>query len=291
MKLVRFGAPGQERPGVWIDDHFGPGRAGILDVRAAAYDLDDFTPAFFAAGHLARLPALLQEDRRAIIAAAGQRIGPPVAAPGQLLCLGKNYADHAKEFDAEVPTSPVVFCKAPSSWSGPQDPIVVPRDAGRIDAEAELAFVVGRRARRVAEADAMAHVAGYLVLNDVTDRDAQKQGNQWFRGKSTDTFCPAGPWLMTADAVPDPHALRVWSRLNGAPLQEGHTRELIFRIPFLIAFLSRHMTLQPGDIVSTGTPSGVGFACKPPRLLQPGDVIEVGVDGVGALRNPVVAES
>jgi 2,4-diketo-3-deoxy-L-fuconate hydrolase len=291
MKLVRYGAPGAERPGLWLDDHFGPGQAGLLDVRAAAFDIEDFTPDFFARGHLARLPALLQEARPAILAAAGQRLGPPLARPGTLICLGKNYADHAREFDAEIPTSPVLFAKAVTALSGPFDPIVIPADAGRVDAEAELAVVISRRARRVSEADALACVAGYTVLNDVTDRDAQKQGGQWFRGKSTDTFAPLGPWLLTADAVPDPHHLRVWSRLNGEPLQDGHSRDLIFRIPYLIAFISRHLTLMPGDVISTGTPSGVGFACQPPRLLQPGDVIEVGVDGVGVLRNPVRAES
>jgi 2-keto-4-pentenoate hydratase/2-oxohepta-3-ene-1,7-dioic acid hydratase in catechol pathway len=290
MKLVRFGEPGRERPGLWLDNHFGPGRAGILDVRAQAYDLEDFNADFFARGGLARLPALALEARPTILPAQGRRLGPPVATPGKIICVGKNYADHAKEFDAQIPTSPVLFSKAPTAWSGPHDPIVIPREGGRVDAEAELAFVIGRRAKRVAEADAAAHIAGYLALNDVTDRDAQKEGLQWFRGKSSDTFCPAGPWLLTADEAPDPGALRVWSKLNGSPLQEGNTRELMFRIPFLVAFLSRHITLLPGDVISTGTPSGVGFACKPPRLLTAGDTIEVGIDGIGALRNPVVAE-
>lgn len=290
MKLVRFGPPGAERPALWLDDHFGPGRAGLLDIRASAFDLEDFDPSFFAGGHLARLPALLREARPAILAAAGQRLGPPVARPGALIMMGKNYADHAAEFGDPPPTSPVLFSKAVTSLSGPQDPIIIPRDAGRVDAEAELALVIGRTARRVSEGDALDCVAGYTVMNDVTDRDAQKEGGQWFRGKSTDTFGPLGPWLLTADELADPHNLRVWSRLNGAPLQEGRTRDLVFRIPFLIAFLSRHITLQPGDVISTGTPAGVGFACQPPRLLKAGDVIEVGVDGVGALRNPVVAE-
>ena len=291
MKLVRFGAPGAERPGIWLDDHFGPGKAGLLDVRASAFDIEDFNPAFFAAGHLARLPALLREERPAILSAAGQRLGPPIAQPGTIICLGKNYADHAKEFDAEVPTSPVLFAKAVTALNGPFDPILVPREAGRVDAEAELAVVIGRPTRRAREDQAMASVAGYTVLNDVTDRDAQKEGGQWFRGKSSDTFAPLGPWLLTADAVPDAHALRVWSRLNGEPLQDGNTCDLIFRIPYLIAFISRHLTLMPGDVISTGTPSGVGFACKPPRLLKAGDVIEVGVDGVGTLRNTVAAEA
>lgn len=291
MKLVRFGPPGAERPGLWLDDHFGPGRAGLLDVRASAFDLEDFDPSFFARGQLARLPALLREARPSIVAAAGQRLGPPIARPGSLIMLGKNYADHAAEFGDPPPTSPVLFSKSVGSLIGPQDAIIIPRDAGRVDAEAELALVIGRSARRVSEADAMDYVAGYTVLNDVTDRDAQKEGGQWFRGKSSDTFCPLGPWLLTADEVADPHRLRVWSRLNGVPLQEGLTSDLIFRTPFLIAFLSRHLTLHPGDVISTGTPAGVGFACQPPRLLQAGDEIEVGVDGVGALRNPVRAEA
>lgn len=291
MKLVRFGSLGAERPGLWIPDHFGLGQHGILDVRAQAFDLEDYNADFFRRGGLDRLPALAIEPSPKIVRAEGLRLGPPIAMPGQIICMGKNYADHAKEFDAEVPTSPVLFAKAPSSWSGPNDPIIIPRDAGRIDAEAELALVIRRPARRVTEADAWSCIAGYCVLNDVTDRDAQKQGGQWFRGKSTDSFGPAGPWLVTCDELPDPGSCRVWSRLNGQPLQDGHTRDLLFTIPVLLAFLTRHMTLQPGDVISTGTPSGVGFACKPPRLLQPGDVIETGVDGIGALRNPVVAET
>jgi 2-keto-4-pentenoate hydratase/2-oxohepta-3-ene-1,7-dioic acid hydratase in catechol pathway len=289
MRLVRFGPPGAERPGVWMPDAFGPGRHGVLDVRAGAFDIEDFDAHFFGRWGLDRLRGLLAEDRKNLLPAENLRLGPPVARPGKIICLGKNYADHAAEFDAEAPTSPILFSKATTSLIGPADPVVIPPGASRVDAEAELALVIGRRARRVEEIQALEFVAGYAALNDVTDRDAQRDGRQWFRGKSCDTFCPMGPWLVTADELGDPRGLRVYSKLNGRILQDGNTKDMIFPIPHLIAFISRSITLEPGDVISTGTPAGVGFARKPPQLLNAGDVIEVGVDRIGELRNPVTA--
>lgn len=288
MKLVRYGEPGRERPGVWVEDQ--AGHARILDVRAMAFDIEDFNGHFFSHWGVERLRALLKEKDTKWLDAQTARLGPPVARPGKIVCLGKNYADHAAEFDADIPTSPILFSKASTSLTGPHDPIAIPPGSQRVDLEAELAFVIGKTARRVTEAEALGHVAGYTVLNDVTDRDAQRDGKQWFRGKSFDGFCPLGPFLVTPDEVPEPQHLRVWSKVNGATLQDGNTSNMLFAIPHLIAFISATITLEPGDIVSTGTPAGVGFARNPPILLHAGDTVELGVDGVGIQRNSVVAE-
>jgi 2-keto-4-pentenoate hydratase/2-oxohepta-3-ene-1,7-dioic acid hydratase in catechol pathway len=283
MKLCRYGAPGHERPGVWMGDK-------ILDARAMAFDIEDINAHFFSHWGVERLQALLKESGAKWVDAKSVRLGPPVARPGKIICLGKNYADHAAEFDAEIPTSPILFSKATTSLIGPHDPIVLPSGSKRVDTEAELALVIGKTARRVSESDAAAHIAGYTVLNDVTDRDAQRDGKQWFFGKSFDGFCPLGPFLVTPEEVRDPQHLRVWSRLNGVTLQDGNTKNMLFPIPRLIAFISAQITLEPGDIVSTGTPAGVGFARNPPVLLKPGDKVELGVEGVGEQRNAVVAD-
>ena len=290
MKLVRFGPTGRETPGIWLDDALGPGRAGIVDVNAMAFDIHDYDRHFFAHGGLSRLDALLAEPGRKIRPADGVRLGPPVARPGKILCLGKNYAEHAKEFGGPVPTVPVIFSKAGTALNGPGDPIVLPRGDGRVDGEAELAVVIGRTAKHLAAGNAMACIAGYCVLNDVTDRDAQKAGLQWFHGKSADTFCPLGPFLVTAGDVPDPHALRLFSRLNGAPLQDGNTRDMVFRIPDILVHITRALTLEPGDVIATGTPAGIGSARTPPLLLREGDVLETGAEGLGTQRAEVRQE-
>lgn len=290
MKLVRYGAPGREQPGVWIDNALGPDRAGILDVNGMAFDIHDYDRHFFAHGGLDRLEALLREPGRRIVPAGGVRLGPPVARPGKILCLGKNYAEHAKEFGGPVPTVPVVFSKAGTSLSGPFDPIVLPARAGRVDGEAELALVIGRTAKHLRPESAMDCIAGYCVLNDVTDRDAQKAGLQWFFGKSFDTFCPLGPFLVTAGDVADPHALRVTASLNGQVLQNGTTADMIFRIPDILVHITSAVTLEPGDVIATGTPSGIGSARTPPLLLKPGDVLETGVEGLGLQRADVAHE-
>ncbi len=289
MKLVRFGPPGGERPGVWLDDGMGPGRPGLLDVRGMAFDLADYDDAFFRRGGLDRLRGLLAEPGRRVLDAEGLRLGPPVARPGKILCLGRNYAAHAEEFGGGVPETPVVFAKAASSVNGPFDPIRI-RPASRVvDGEAELACVIGSEARGLAGEEAAGCIAGYLVVNDVTDREAQRRGGQWHVGKSMDTFCPLGPFLVTPDEAGDPHGLRVFSRLNGEPLQDGHTGDMLFRLPFVLAFLSAALTLEPGDVIATGTPSGIGSARTPPVLLRPGDVLETGVEGLGTQRAEVAA--
>jgi 2,4-diketo-3-deoxy-L-fuconate hydrolase len=286
VRLVRFGEPGRERPGVWLEDRGAP---EILDVRAMAYDITDYDAHFFSRWGLDRLRGLLREKAQKRKPAAGVRLGPPVARPGALICIGKNYADHAAEFDGAVPAAPLLFAKATSCIIGPHDPIRIPPGFSSVDAEAELAVVIGRRATRVPEAEALNHVAGYTALNDVTERTAQREGQQWYRGKSFDTFCPCGPVLVTPDELGDPRQLRVGSRLNGQPLQDGHTRQMIFGVATLISYISQTLTLEPGDLIATGTPSGVGFVRKPPVLLKPGDVIEVDIEKIGALRNPVAA--
>jgi len=286
MKLVRYGAPGRERPGLWIEDAAAP---RILDVRGMAFDIADYDAHFFSREGIARVAALAREHRRKEIPAAGVRLGPPVARPGKIICVGKNYADHAREFDAVVPTSPVLFSKASTAWHGPYDDIVIDAGAATTDAEVEFAVVIGRHASRVTEAEAMQHVAGFCVLNDVTDRTAQKEGQQWFRGKSFDRFCPAGPWLVTQDAFDLGRGAALTSRLNGTSMQNGHTRDMMFGVPFLISFISRNITLEPGDVIATGTPSGVGMARHPPVYLKTGDLIECEIEGLGKIANRINA--
>ena len=288
MKLVRFGLRGEERPGVWLEPQ-SPAGAEILDVRAMAFDIEDYDGRFFAGNGLARLERLVAERNRKTVPAASVRLGPPVARPGKIVCLGKNYADHAKEFDSSIPGSPIFFSNAASAINGPFDPIELAPSAGGGDWEGELAVVIGRICRRVSEAEAMAHVAVYMILDDVTDRDAQKTGGQWFRGKSADTFCPMGPILVTAGDVHDPHGLRLRAGRNGELFQDGNTAQLLFRIPALISFLSASITLEPGDVLATGTPAGIGAARKPPVTLQPGDTVEMEVEGLGRQVSPVRA--
>lgn len=287
MKLVRFGEPGRERPGVWIDQ--APeleGRAGILDVRGMAFDLRDYDRFFFERHGLARVRNLLTEPGRRVLPAERFRLGPPVAPGGQVICVGKNYADHAREFDATVPSSPILFSKAPGTLIGTGDPIRL-SGSDEADYEAELAVVIGRTAHDLAEEQALDAVAGYTLLNDVTDRRLQRTGGQWFAGKSRDSFCPVGPALVTPEAMPDPRAIPLSLSLNGTTMQEGNTGDMIFSIRCLIAHLSRILTLRPGDLLATGTPAGVGFARTPPVFLKSGDVVAVESPPIGRLVNPV----
>ena len=284
MKLVRFGEPGKERPGVWVESADG---ARVLDIRAMAFDMADFHAHFFAQQGIDRLRGLLQEAQPKLLPADGLRLGPPIARPGQIICVGKNYADHAREFDSQVPTSPILFAKSPATMTGPHDPIILPPGCESVDAEADLAVVIGRSARRLSESEALGVVAGYTVLNDVTERQLQRSAGQWFLGKSCDTFCPLGPWLVTPDEVGDPQNLRVSARLNGKPMQDGHTSQMLFGVARLIAYASTFLTLNPGDVLATGTPSGVGFARQPPIFLTAGDITEATVERIGTLRNIV----
>lgn len=284
MKLVRFGQPGEERPGLLLDD------GHILDVRAMAFDIYDYDSHFFETYGLQRVAALAREAGRRCISAHNIRLGPPIARPGKIICLGKNYADHAREFDAEIPTQPVLFNKATSAIIGPFDPVILPAGAETCDVEVELAVVIGRRMKRVGEEQALSYVAGYMILDDITDRVAQREGKQWFRGKSPDTFCPMGPWLVTADEIGDPQKLALRSRINDTILQDATTADMIFSVARVLAFISATITLEAGDVVATGTPGGIGSARTPPVLLHPGDVIELEITGLGRQRNEVRAE-
>jgi 2-keto-4-pentenoate hydratase/2-oxohepta-3-ene-1,7-dioic acid hydratase in catechol pathway len=218
------------------------------------------------------------------------KLRAPVPKPPKIICVGLNYRDHAMESKMEIPKSPTIFSKFTTSVIGPGDNIVLPRNSTQPDYEAEMAFVIGKGGRHIAADDWRSHVFGYTCVNDVSARDFQMATTQWLMGKTFDTFCPMGPWIVTADEVADPHALDIGITINGEVLQSSNTRNLIFRVPDLVAYLSSAFTLEPGDVVSTGTPSGVGFARKPPRYLAPGDEVVVRIAGVGELRNPVVAE-
>ena len=281
MKLVRFGERGKERPGIWMGD----GR--ILDVRALAFHIEDYNEHFFTRHGMGQLKILLDDPGAKYVDAAGVRLGSPVARPSKIICVGANYADHAKEFGHDIPTEPILFSKAISAINGPNDPIVLPENAQVVDSEAELAVVVGKAASKVRKEDALDYVAGYTVVNDVTERVVQKANGQWFRGKGFDSFCPVGPFLATPDEVPNLGSLRVWQKLNGETLQDGNTADMMFDIPFLIEYISQGMTLLPGDIIATGTPPGIGSARTSPVLMKSGDVVEVGGDGVGAQRSAV----
>jgi 2-keto-4-pentenoate hydratase/2-oxohepta-3-ene-1,7-dioic acid hydratase in catechol pathway len=281
MKLIRHGQPGQEKPGVRIGDQY-------YDVAAFGADYDE---AFFATDGLARLAEFVRANEgRLPLLAPAERLGPPVARPSKILCIGLNYADHARETGATPPAEPVLFMKSTTAYVGPNDDIIIPKNSVKTDWEVELAVVIGKRASYVDEADALAHVAGYVLHNDVSEREFQlERSGTWDKGKGCDTFAPVGPFLATPDELGDLDNLRLWLTVNGQLMQDGTTANLIFRVPFLISYLSQFMTLLPGDIISTGTPAGVGLGFKPPVYLKPGDVVELGIDGLGTSRQVVKA--
>lgn len=274
MKLIRFGAPGEERPG--IIDKDGQGR----DVSAFG---EDYNETFLGGGGLERLSKWLDRHLEDCPVVSGEeRLGPPLARPSKIVCVGLNYAQHARESGMELPEEPVLFFKATSAICGPNDNLVIPRNSQKTDWEVELAVVIGQKAAYVDEADAYGHIAGYMVHNDYSERAFQlEQSGQWVKGKSCDTFAPIGPFLATPDEVEDPHQLQLWLKLNGETMQDSNTSDLVFKIPFLVHYISQYMTLLPGDIISTGTPFGVGLGLSPQRFIQPGDAIELGIEGLG----------
>ena len=281
MKLIRFGALNKEKPGVCVD--------GInYDVSAFVKEYDE---AFFAEDGLARLAVVVKEQVATLpTIAAGTRLGSPVARPSKIICIGLNYADHAKETNAKPPAEPVIFMKATSAIVGPFDEVVIPKNSVKTDWEVELAVVIGRKASYVAEADAMDFVAGYCLHNDISEREFQlEKGGTWDKGKGCDTFAPLGPWLVTKEEVADVHQLKLWLTVNGKTMQNGTTANLIFNIPFLVAYVSRFMTLLPGDVISTGTPAGVGLGFNPPVYLKAGDTMELGIDGLGSSKQTCIA--
>jgi 2-keto-4-pentenoate hydratase/2-oxohepta-3-ene-1,7-dioic acid hydratase in catechol pathway len=281
MKLIRFGNPGQEKPGVLADGK-------LLDLSA---HFDDYNEAFFAEDGLNRLQDVIREIGADLPELpAGVRLGAPVARPSKIVCIGLNYIDHATETNATPPSEPVIFMKASSALVGPYDNVIIPRGSQKTDWEVELAVVIGKKASYVEEAEAMDYVAGYALHNDISERAYQlERGGTWDKGKGCDTFAPIGPWLVTKDEVSDVHNLRLWLTVNGQSMQDGNTSNLIFKIPHLIAYTSQFMTLLPGDIISTGTPAGVGLGMNPQVYLKPGDVMELGIDGLGNSRQECFA--
>ncbi|ABD08925.1 5-oxopent-3-ene-1,2,5-tricarboxylate decarboxylase [Rhodopseudomonas palustris HaA2] len=279
MKLVRYGAIGQEKPGL-ID------KSGQL--RDLSAQLPDLAGEAFAPASLAKLAAL---DAASLPAVAGQpRIGSPVGGAPKFIAIGLNYADHAAEANMPIPSEPIVFMKASSSLCGPNDDVEKPRGSTKLDWEVELAIVIGSRAKYVSEADALNYVAGYAVCNDVSERAFQiERMGQWTKGKSHDTFGPLGPWLVTRDEIADVHKLGMWLDVNGTRCQTGSTATMIFNVPKIVSYLSELMTLLPGDIITTGTPPGVGMGKKPPQFLSVGDVVTLGIDGLGEQKQTIVA--
>ncbi len=281
MKLVRFGDAGQEKPGLLLKD------GTRIDASAFGSDYDE---AFFTSGGLARLDAWLSKNAaNAPRVAPSARLGPPVGRPSKIVCIGLNYRDHAAETKAEPPKEPVVFFKATTSLVGPNDDLVIPRNATKVDWEVELAVVVGKRALYVSKEDAIHHVAGYVLHNDYSERAFQlERGGQWVKGKSADTFAPLGPFLATPDEVPNVGNLSMWLKVNGQMRQNGTTANMIFDVPTLVSYVSQFMTLLPGDVISTGTPAGVGLGMSPPTYLRAGDVVTLGMDGLGESQQHVV---
>jgi 2,4-diketo-3-deoxy-L-fuconate hydrolase len=281
MKLFRYGAPGQEKPGVIIKDTY-------LD--AAAFG-EDYNELFFQNDGLERLQAFVAQNEGSLSPIpAGSRLGSAVARPSKIICIGLNYADHARETGAALPAEPIVFFKATTALCGPNDDVIQPRNATKLDWEVELAVVISKKASYVSESEAMDYVAGYVLHNGYSERAFQlERGGQWVKGKSNDTFAPLGPFLATPDEVGDVNDLHLWLKVNDKLLQDSTTGQLIFKIPYLVHYLSQFMTLLPGDVISTGTPHGVGLGFKPPIYLNPGDVVELGIQGLGSARQKVVA--
>jgi 2-keto-4-pentenoate hydratase/2-oxohepta-3-ene-1,7-dioic acid hydratase in catechol pathway len=279
MKLVRYGRPGREKP-------------GILDAEGRVRDLSrvikDITPAAFAPAVWTKLKKLNVAKLPRV--AGKPRLGPPIAGVGHVIGVGLNYADHAKENNLPLPTEPLLFSKAVTSISGPNDPVKLPKGSQKSDWEVELAIVMGRVTRYVSEAQALNYVAGYCICNDVSEREWQcERAGQFVKGKSADTFAPLGPWLVSRDEIRDPQNLKLWLELNGERTQNGTTANMVAGCARLVSYISQFMTLAPGDVITTGTPAGVGHAKKPPRYLRPGDVMRLGVEGLGEQRQKVVA--
>ena len=280
MKLIRFGDPGKEKPGVLLED------GSRIDVSGAFSEYDE---TFFEKGGLSSLRNWLQSNAKAAPkVASSMRLGPPVARPSKIVCIGLNFRDHAAETKAEPPKEPVLFFKATTSLVGPNDALIIPRNATKVDWEVELAVVIVKRASYLPKDRALDYVAGYVLHNDYSERSFQlERGGQWVKGKSADTFAPLGPYLATPEELCDPKNLRMWLKVNGEMRQNGTTSNMIFDVATLVSYVSEFMTLLPGDVISTGTPAGVGLGMKPPTYLKAGDVVELGIEGLGESRQEV----
>jgi 2,4-diketo-3-deoxy-L-fuconate hydrolase len=274
MKLLRFGEPGTEKPGVLINNE-------ILDVSAFG---DDFGEKFFETDGIARLQEWLKKNT-SLPKVKGVRIGAPFTRPSKIICVGLNYTKHALESQMDIPKEPIIFFKSTTALVGPTDDLIIPRNSVKTDWEVELAVVIGKKASYVDEKNALDYVAGFCLHNDYSEREFQLERNgQWVKGKSCDTFAPMGPYLVTKDEVPNYNSLHMWLKVNGRMMQDNNTDDMIFEVPFLIHYISQFMTLLPGDVISTGTPAGVGLGFKPPIYLKVGDVIELGIEGLGEQR-------
>lgn len=273
MKLVRFGTPGMEKPGVYFDDQ-------IYDVSTFGEDYDE---TFFERNGLDRLQRWIKSNlEKCPKVDASVRLSAPFKRPSKIICVGLNYSDHAKETGAKPPVEPILFFKATSALVGPNDDLIIPYKSQKTDWEVELAIVIGKKTSYVSEQDAAKFIAGYCLHNDYSEREFQLERNgQWVKGKSCDTFAPMGPYLVTADEISDVNNLKLWLKVNGKTLQNGNTANMIFNVTFLVSYISQFMTLLPGDVISTGTPAGVGLGFNPPVYLKPGDVVELGIDGLG----------
>jgi 2,4-didehydro-3-deoxy-L-rhamnonate hydrolase len=280
MKLIRFGDPGGEKPGVLLND------GTRIDVSGFG---SDYNEDFFSVGGLGLLRDWLVRDSvSAPRVPTSVRLGPPICRPSKIICVGLNFRDHAAETGATIPKEPVIFFKSTTALVGPNDDLVIPKNATKVDWEVEFAIVIGRRARYVPKESALDHVAGYCLHNDYSERTFQmERGGQWVKGKSCDTFGPLGPLVATQDELPDPGNLKIWLKVNGEIRQDSSTANMIFDAPTLVSYVSEFMTLQPGDVISTGTPAGVGLGMKLPRYLKAGDVVELGIDGLGESRQHV----
>lgn len=273
MKLLRFGEAGKEKPGVLFNNE-------IVDVSSFG---QDYGEAFFGDDGIKRLSSWFESKKSSLPRAPKNvRIGAPFTRPSKIVCVGLNYSKHAAESKMPVPSEPIIFFKSTTSFTGPNEDVIIPRNSKKTDWEVELAVVMGKKAGYVEEAKAMDYVAGFCLHNDYSEREFQLERNgQWVKGKSADTFAPLGPWLVTHDELPNYGNLRLWLKVNGKMLQDSNTNDLIFGVPFLISYISQFMTLLPGDVISTGTPAGVGMGLNPPTYLRPGDVVELGIDGLG----------
>ena len=281
MKLIRFGEINKEKPGIILNDDY---------YDTSSYG-EDYNEHFFESDGLNRLQKFIESNKgRLPKVSKDMRLGSPVARPSKIICIGLNYADHARETKANIPAEPIIFFKSTTALCGPYDDVIIPKNSTKTDWEVELAVVIGKKTSYVDEAEALDYIAGYCLHNDLSEREFQLERNgQWVKGKSCDTFAPLGPFMATQDEIADVNNLRLWLTVNGKTMQDGNTANFIFKIPFLISYVSQFMTLLPGDIISTGTPAGVGLGMDPQVYLKAGDVVELGIDGLGASRQNVMA--
>ena len=283
MKLIRYGEINKEKTGIIIDNNY-------YDTSAFG---EDYNERFFESDGLSRLQKFIESNKGQLPEISKQmRLGSPVARPSKIICIGLNYADHARETKATIPAEPIIFFKSTTALCGPYDDVIIPLNSKKTDWEVELAVVIGKKVSYADEAQALSAVAGYCLHNDLSEREFQLERNgQWVKGKSCDTFAPLGPFMATPDEVNDVNNLRLWLTVNSQLMQDGSTSDFIFKIPFLISYVSRFMTLLPGDVISTGTPAGVGLGMNPPIYLKPGDVVELGIDGLGSSKQNVIVIS